>query len=52
MTQWVKNWKKNKWIKSNKQPVENQQDIAKLDDLCSKIKVNWVNILKNYTFSS
>jgi len=42
MTEWVKNWKKNNWIKPDKQPVLNKEDIVKLDNLCSKIKVHWV----------
>jgi ribonuclease HI len=42
--EWVTKWKKNNWIKSNNEPVENKQDILKLDNLCSLIYVNWKHI--------
>ena len=42
INEWIKNWKINGWKSSNKKPVKNKDLWIKLDDLTSKLKINWV----------
>ncbi|CAF0709871.1 unnamed protein product [Brachionus calyciflorus] len=41
ITDWIRKWKVNGWKSSTGEPVKNIDDFKRLDDLCSKIKVNW-----------
>lgn len=41
ITQWLAGWKRNNWRTSQKQPVKNQDLWQRLDQACSKHKVNW-----------
>jgi ribonuclease HI len=43
MTVWINGWKRNGWRRPHYQPIMNEQEIRKLDELCSKIKIEWVN---------
>ena len=38
---WIKNWKKNNWLTSQKKPVKNQNLWKKLDELISDKKISW-----------
>jgi ribonuclease HI len=42
METWLAGWKRNNWRKKDGQPVINEEEIRRLDFLCSKIKVIWV----------
>lgn len=42
ITQWVKGWKRNGWVNSQKQPVVNQELWKRLDELVAKHQVKWV----------
>ncbi len=44
MTEWIKKWKKNGWKTASGGAVKNVDDLKKLDDLCSKIKVKWEHV--------
>ena len=41
ITEWLSNWKKNNWRKSDKKPVENKDLWEQLDKIVSKHSVNW-----------
>ena len=41
ITEWIYNWKKNKWRTSSKKPVANRELWIELDNLNSKMNVNW-----------
>ena len=41
ITEWLSNWKKNNWRKSDKKPVENKDLWELLDKIVSKHSVNW-----------
>lgn len=41
ITSWIKNWKKNNWINSQKKPVKNKDLWEDLDILQSKLKITW-----------
>ena len=34
-------WKTNGWKTSGRKPVKNADEFKKLDELCSKLKINW-----------
>ena len=38
---WIKNWKKNNWIGSNKKKVKNKDLWMKLDTLSSQFHITW-----------
>ena len=40
----MKNWKRNGWKLADGSPVKNKEDLVKLDEVCSKISVSWVNL--------
>ena len=42
INEWIKNWKINGWRSSNNKPVKNKDLWVQLDDLTSKLKINWV----------
>ncbi len=42
MQLWIKNWKRNNWRTADRKPVKNQDLWMQLDELASKIKINWV----------
>ncbi|OUX42200.1 ribonuclease HI [bacterium TMED277] len=41
ITEWLSNWKKNNWCKSDKKPVENKDLWELLDKIVAKHSVNW-----------
>ena len=41
ITEWLSNWKKNNWLKSDKKPVENKDLWEQLETVVSKHSVNW-----------
>ncbi len=41
ITEWIHNWKKRRWINSQKQPVKNAELWKRLDSLASKHVVEW-----------
>ncbi|RNA00413.1 ribonuclease H1 [Brachionus plicatilis] len=41
---WINKWKKNGWKTSSGESVKNIDDFKRLDDLCSKIKINWIYV--------
>ena len=41
ITDWIKKWKLNNWKNSNKKKVKNKDLWIKLEETCSKHKVNW-----------
>ena len=41
ITEWLPNWKKNNWRKSDKKPVENKDLWELLDKIVAKHSVNW-----------
>jgi ribonuclease HI len=42
MTEWIKGWKNNNWIASNKKPVKNKDLWLILDSLVSLYKIEWI----------
>lgn len=42
MQLWIKNWKRNNWRTAARKPVKNQDLWMQLDELASKITINWV----------
>jgi len=46
MKDWVHNWRKNDWKKSNGKPIENPELIKRLYQLCyeSGLNINWVKV--------
>ena len=42
METWIAKWKKNNWKTADKKPVKNQELWKQLDELASRIKINWV----------
>ncbi|MCE5335994.1 MAG: ribonuclease HI [Desulfobacteraceae bacterium] len=42
ITQWIRNWKRNGWLTSEKMPVKNRELWEALDALCSKHMVQWI----------
>jgi len=42
MSEWIKGWKINNWISSNKKPVKNKDLWVILDSLASLYKIEWV----------
>ena len=47
---WIKNWKRNGWKLADGNPVKNQEDLIKLDDVCSKMAVKWVYFIIEIKF--
>jgi ribonuclease HI len=41
ITQWIHNWKRNKWRTSGKEPVKNQELWQRLDELSGKFSITW-----------
>ena len=41
ITEWIKKWKLNNWLSSNKKPVKNKDLWIKLDNCCQKHYVSW-----------
>lgn len=41
ITEWIINWKKNRWIGSNKKPVKNRDLWEQLDALNNRLSINW-----------
>lgn len=42
---WICSWKKNNWIKSNRDPVKNKDIIQHIDNLQSKyININYIHV--------
>ena len=41
ITEWIKKWKLNNWLSSNKKPVKNKDLWIKLDNCCQKHNVSW-----------
>tara|TARA_Y100000741_G_scaffold167460_1_gene126736 strand:+ start:311 stop:739 length:429 start_codon:yes stop_codon:yes gene_type:complete len=41
ITDWIKKWKLNGWINSNKKAVKNKDLWIKLDEVCTKHNVTW-----------
>lgn len=41
ITQWIHNWKKNKWRGSNKKPIKNQDLWMALDELTTQHEIEW-----------
>lgn len=41
ITSWVKGWKRNNWVNSQKQPVANKELWVRLDELASQHKIEW-----------
>ena len=41
ITEWIKKWKLNNWVSSNKKPVKNKDLWIKLDNCCQKHNVSW-----------
>lgn len=41
ITEWLKNWKKNKWLTAKKEPVKNSELWKELDSLSQSKKINW-----------
>lgn len=41
ITSWIKTWKRNGWMTSNKKPVKNKDLWQRLDSLCQKHLVKW-----------
>ena len=42
MSEWIKGWKINNWISSNKKPVKNKDLWVILDSLVSLYKIEWI----------
>ena len=42
MSEWIKKWKINNWISSNKKPVKNKDLWLTLDSLSSLYKIDWI----------
>tara|TARA_B100000780_G_C20668448_1_gene266056 strand:+ start:29 stop:466 length:438 start_codon:yes stop_codon:yes gene_type:complete len=42
MSEWIKKWKINNWISSNKKPVKNKDLWLTLDSLASLYKIDWI----------
>ena len=49
ITEWIKKWGKNGWKNANKKPVKNKDHWIKLNNLCSKNKINWKWIKEHST---
>jgi ribonuclease HI len=41
ITQWIRNWKRNNWRTSGKEPVKNQDLWQRLDQLSGKFPLTW-----------
>ncbi len=41
MTEWIKGWKNNNWIASNKKPVKNKDLWQELDVQSSRHAISW-----------
>ena len=41
ITEWIKKWKLNNWLSSNKKPVKNKDLWIELDNCCQKHNVSW-----------
>ncbi len=41
ITMWIKSWKKNNWINSQKKPVANQDLWKELDGINKKLRIDW-----------
>ena len=41
ITLWIKNWKKNNWLNSQKKPVANQDLWLLLDDINKRLSIEW-----------
>ena len=41
ITNWIKSWKKNNWINSQKKPVANQDLWKELDNINEKLTIDW-----------
>ena len=41
ITTWIHNWKSNGWITANKKPVKNKELWQQLDQLSSKLHIDW-----------
>jgi len=42
MSEWIKGWKSNNWISSNKKPVKNKDLWVILDSFASLHKIEWI----------
>jgi|TARA_B110000967_G_C18835139_1_gene536238 ribonuclease HI len=42
MSEWIRGWKNNNWISSNKKPVKNKDLWLILDSLASLHKIEWI----------
>ena len=43
ITKWIKKWKRNGWKVASGEPVKNQDDFIKLDQVMQDVDVRWVN---------
>jgi len=41
ITSWIKGWKRNGWVNSQKQPVVNKELWVRLDELAAKHRITW-----------
>ena len=41
ITEWIHNWKKNRWKTEDKQPVKNKELWEELDLLANKFEISW-----------
>ena len=44
MTEWIGNWSKNGWKTYGGGDVKNKEDFIRLNNLCERVKVNWVSL--------
>jgi ribonuclease HI len=44
MSQWIHNWKRNRWISSTGEPVKNQPLWQELDDCSAKLNIQWQHV--------
>jgi ribonuclease HI len=44
MTEWIGNWSKNGWKTYGGGDVKNKEDFIRLNNLCERVKVNWVHV--------
>ena len=44
MTEWIPKWTQNGWKTYGGQDVKNKEDLIRLNELCQRVKVNWVSL--------
>jgi len=44
MTNWIQNWKRNRWLTKNHEPVKNRAELERLDEQAQNLRIKWTHV--------